>query len=76
MRIEVMHQKLRKKLKELEIDQVYLAEKLDLARETVSRRMTGKLAWTSTEMYIIMNLIREPHEKLHEYFPESGKAAA
>ena len=70
-----MFRKLRGRLKELDIDQAYLAERLGLARETVSRKMTGRLLWTIGEMYMIMDLIHESYEKLHEYFPKNGRAA-
>lgn len=65
--------KLRGKLSENDIDQKYLAKKLGLSENTVSYRMTGRFPWTLEEMYSVMDLIREPHELLHEYFPKGGR---
>lgn len=69
----VLYRKLRSKLHEMEMDQVYLAKKLSLTRVCISNRMCGKVAWRINEMYAIMTLINEPAEKLHEYFPKDGK---
>lgn len=67
-----MFNKLRGKLHELDIDQSYLAHKLKICPMSVSRKMTGKRPWTLDEMYAVMDLIQEPYEKLHEYFPKDG----
>jgi hypothetical protein len=69
-----MFNKLRGKLREFDIDQSYLAHKLKICPMSVSRKMTGKRPWTSDEMYAVMDLIQEPYEKLHEYFPKDGGA--
>lgn len=68
-----MFKKLRGKLKEIDIDQTYLAKFFDLSQASVSHRLTGKCAWTLTEMYSLMDIIKEPYEKLHEYFPKGGR---
>lgn len=71
-----MFRKLRGKLRELDIDQSYLAKKLDICVMSISRKMTGKSPWTSDEMYAVMDLIQEPYEKLHEFFPKGGGVTA
>jgi len=67
-----MFRKLRGKLKELDIDQKYLSKKLDLSVMSISRSFTNHRAWQLSEMYAVMDLIQEPYEKLHEYFPKDG----
>lgn len=69
-----MFRKLRGKLKEEDIDQVYLAEKLGVCPMAVSHRMTGKTDWRLHEMYSVLELIREPPEAIYIYFPPSLKA--
>jgi hypothetical protein len=64
--------KLRGRLRELDIGQEYLADKLGVCLMSISRSFTGKRPWTLTEMYAIIELINEPYEKLHEYFPKNG----
>lgn len=71
-----MFRKLRTKLYDLDIGQAYLAKKLGVSQQSVSNRMRGKYPWTLDEMYIVMDLIKEPAEKLHEYFPKRGRVAA
>lgn len=67
-----MFRKLRAILFEMEIDQSYLAEKLGISQQCVSHRLTGRYPWKLNEMYAVMDLIHEPYEKLHEYFPKDG----
>ena len=66
-----MFRKLRGKLCEMDLDQEYLAEKLGICVMSVSRKMTGKRPWALPEMYAVMDLIQEPYEKLHIYFPKA-----
>ena len=67
-----MFRKLRGRLKELGMDQEYLAEKLDICSATMSRKMNGKRQWLLGEMYMILDALLLPHEALHEYFPKDG----
>ncbi len=71
-----MFLKLHGKLRELDVDQAYLAKKLHIDASTLSLRFNGKGDWRMSEMYAIMDLIQEPYEKLHEYFPKGGGIAA
>jgi len=70
-----MFRKLRGILAELEIDQAYLAKHLGVSQQSVSNRMRGKYPWTLSETYAVMDLIQEPYERLHIYFPKNGKTA-
>jgi DNA-binding XRE family transcriptional regulator len=57
---------------ELNMDQEYLAKKLDVCSATMSRKMNGKRQWLLREMYAVLELLMLPHEALHEYFPKDG----
>ena len=69
-----MFGKLRGKLVEMDIDYTYLSKEIDLGVTSISLRMTGKREWQLTEMYAILDLINEPYNRLHEYFPKGGQA--
>ena len=69
-----MFRKLRGKLKEMDIDQKYLAKFFDLTQASISHRMTSQCSWQLFEMYAVMDLIQEPYERLHEFFPKGGQA--
>lgn len=69
-------QKLRRALKESDIDESYLARRLLLSESTVSFRMTAKYPWKIDECYQIMDMLKLPHSELSEYFPKDGIAAS
>ena len=70
----MLYAKLRGKLKELEIRQEQLAQMIGLDNQaSISHRLTGKLPWRINEMYEIMDIIMEPYDQLHLYFPKDGK---
>lgn len=69
-----MFRKLRGKFKEMDIDQKYLAKFFDISQASISHRMTNQCSWQLDEMYAVMDLIGEPHERLHQYFPKGGQA--
>jgi len=73
---ERLFNKLRARITELGADQAWLAKQLDVTPSTLSFRMTGKIQWLLSEMYIVMDLLRLPHERLSEYFPKDGKSPA
>lgn len=70
---EILFKKLRGKLKEMDIDQKYLAKFFDLSQASISHRLTNHISWTLDEMYAVMDLILEPYELLNEYFPKGGR---
>lgn len=51
-----------------------IADFFGLSKASVSSRFTGRIPWSLTEMYQLMDLIKEPDEKLNYYFPRGGKA--
>lgn len=55
-----------------DIDSRYLARKLKRGTAYISQRMTGKAPWPIDECYVILDLLRIPHERLPEYFPPKG----
>ena len=71
-----MFLKLRARMKELDVDQLYLAKKLKMCPASLSLRMTGKIQWQLDEMYAAMDILHLPHDQLHLYFPQNGKTAA
>lgn len=68
-----LYRALRRKMHEMDIDQVYLAKALDMAPMSLSARMTGRTDWRLAEMYAVLDVVREPHSKIYEYFPPFGK---
>lgn len=69
-----MFRKLRGKMRELDVDQRYIADKLGVSAVCVSQKMTGKHQWKLDEMYALMDFMREPYDKLNEFFPKGGQA--
>ena len=61
--------KLRGALMEKDIDEAYLARKLQRGVTYVSQRMMGRKPWPMDEAYAILDLIRVPHDQLAVYFP-------
>lgn len=70
-----MFRKLRGKLREFDIDQDYLADCFGVCTMTISHCMTGKKQWPLDWMYSILELVQEPPELLHVYFPRGGMTA-
>jgi hypothetical protein len=69
----MLYAKLRGALREREIDQEYLAQKLNFNQITsISKRLTGKTDWKMSEAYAVLDLIGAPPDKLVDYFPKGG----
>ena len=66
------HAKLRGALVERDIDEAYLARKLQRGVTYVSQRMMGRKPWPMDEAYAIMDMIRAPYDQLAVYFPPKG----
>ena len=49
-----------------------LAEAIGVSPNTVSSSLCGKRAWTSNEMYKIMDLFKLPYSLLPIIFPKNG----
>lgn len=67
---------LRGKLNEFDIEQRYLAELLNRSLWYVVERLAGRSPWGQDDMYKLMEIIGEPDDMLHNYFPPKGNAAA
>lgn len=66
------HAKLRGALMERDIDEAYLARKLQRGVTYISQRMMGRKPWPMDEAYAILDLIRVPYDQLAVYFPPKG----
>ena len=66
------HAKLRGALVAADIDEAYIARKLQRGVTYVSQRMMGKKPWPMDEAYKIMDMIRAPYDQLAAYFPPKG----
>ena len=65
--------RLRGELCALDIDSEYLAKLLGVDnRFYTDRRLRAEYPWDLTEMYKIMDILRWPHERMHELFPKDG----
>jgi len=65
--------KLRKRIHANGMTHEYLAEKLRISTATLSRRMTDKSPWLLSEIYVLIELLQIPNDRMHEYFPKNGK---
>ena len=70
-----MYRYLHGRLWRLGIRQSDLGKILGICASSISHRMTGRTPWTIDEMYKILNLLDEPPDKLHVYFPSTGGGA-
>ena len=66
------HAKLRGALMERDIDEAYLARKLQRSVTYVSQHMMAHKPWPMDEAYKIMDMIRAPYDQLPVYFPPKG----
>lgn len=70
-----MYDVLRKRLRQLDIDQTELARMLHANQTYVSRRLTGRVQWRLDEMYFLLDLCEAKPDELHIYFPRGGRPA-
>lgn len=64
---------LKRRLRELGIDGAYLSELLGFSSPaSVYGRFAGNYPWRMKEMYQVLEIIREPPERLHIVFPPDG----
>ncbi len=66
------YQRLRRRLRDYDIDQQYLAEILKRSHGYISNCLTGKGDWQMQEVYTIIKLCQIPVEEIHKYFPPAG----
>ena len=64
---------LRKRLRELGIDLPYFAELMDFStQQTIYDRLSGRTPWKIREIYQVMDIIKEPYERIPVVFPPDG----
>jgi len=66
---------IRQRCREMGIDLAYLAEKTGISKNSMARRMTGKLPWTLDEAYTILDVLKLSPDHLIKLFPRGGKAS-
>lgn len=66
------YQRLRRRLREYDIDQRYLAELLKRSPGHISNCLTGKSDWQMQEVYTIIKLCQIPVGEIYKYFPPGG----
>ena len=71
-----MFRKLRGILRENDIDQSLIADRLGICPMAISHRMTGRTDWKLSEMYMVLDLIGAGYDQLSVYFPKQGKIEA
>ena len=52
--------------------QYALAHDLGLSPSSLSKRLTGKVPWTTQEAYSVLRLLNRPDTELQLYFPPDG----
>jgi hypothetical protein len=70
--IKTRHTEIRAEMMRHGYDGRRLATVLDITAPTLSAKLCGHTPWTSREMYIIMDLLDLPYDKLNTYFPKNG----
>lgn len=63
-----LYTKLANELMERNLDQNYLARKLDICVSSICDRLSGKAAWSVCEQLKVMDLMREPYDLMDVYF--------
>lgn len=65
-------ERLRKRLREYDIDQPYLAELLGCSQSHVSGCLTGRTEWTLSEVYAVAKICGIPRAEILYFFPLGG----
>lgn len=60
--------KLRERIRDLNTTQASLAHGLGISHKTLSAKMNGHQVWRQDEIYLAMQLLNIPDDKLSEYF--------
>lgn len=64
--------KLRGLLREYDLECKDLADVLNISKASVSRRMNALGEWQLSEIWQVMEYLRIPANRMHEYFPMKG----
>ena len=73
---KIRYQKLRARMLEFGIDRKTLADHLGVSLNTIDCRFSGRNAWTDPEESAVLDLLDEPDDKKHIYFPRNGGLAS
>lgn len=65
------------RLRQLHLNQGELGLKLQppLSNQAISHRFRDRTPWSITEMYQVLEILGEPPEELHKYFPPALQKA-
>lgn len=64
---------LNRRLRELGIDLPYMAQLMGFSTaHTLYERFTGRVPWKIREIYQVMDIIKEPYERIPVVFPPDG----
>lgn len=66
------YQRLRRRLRECDIDQQYLAELLKRSTAYVSNCLLGKSQWQINEVWAIVKICQIEPDEICKYFPPEG----
>ena len=66
--IELNHDKLKGRIKEILGTQSKLADELDLDETTISNKLNSNTYFTQKEILKICSILNIPHEEISEYF--------
>lgn len=69
------YERLRKKMREEGFTGNDLARWMGMNPNSISARMTGRVSWSLSEAYQILDYLNVPCEELYDYFPPGGKDA-
>jgi hypothetical protein len=67
------HKLLRDEMHRQEVTIALLARELNIGTSTASLKMNAHNAWTSDEMWAVMEFLSLPPNQLHMYFPRNGQ---
>lgn len=66
------YQKLRDKMKNMDVRGGELAKLLHIHQSALSQRMTGRTSWHTDEAYLVMQYLDIPFSDIYYYFPPNG----
>lgn len=64
------HAALRSRMKERDVDNLFLARRWNQAPSTISHKMTGKIPWSVWEMWELIEMLALELDQIGKYFPD------
>lgn len=49
-----------------------IARRLDCSGNTISARMTGRVPWSMSDAYMVLDMLSLPSDQIYTYFPPGG----